>query len=250
MKDPAFLFYSDNFQSGTQFFTDEQVGKYIRLLCAQHLHGHLHEKHMLFICKTKDIDIWEKFTIDDEGKYYNERLELEITKRKKFSESRANNRIGKVKKALKPIKELNNTSLSHDNHVGNGNESGIILPNNKGISNKKKKEIIKIDLETAKKFYEEQTLEHKDGVRIREYKSLLNYLFKTNPLGSPAKEVLSLEYQMTYEQFTILINKVGERNIHQIYEKIEDMINTPEYLAKKSSLYMTLNSWFNRDNKK
>ena len=43
-KDPAFLFYTNDFDRGCQFFTDEQVGKYIRLLMAQHQHGHLSEK--------------------------------------------------------------------------------------------------------------------------------------------------------------------------------------------------------------
>jgi len=51
-KDPAFLFYSSDFTIGTQFMTDEQVGKYIRLLCAQHQTGHLDEEHMtgLMLC--------------------------------------------------------------------------------------------------------------------------------------------------------------------------------------------------------
>lgn len=121
-KDPAFLFYTDNFQSGTQFFTDEQVGKYIRLLCAQHLHGHLSEKQVLMICKTKDEEVMSKFIKDAEGKYYNERLEMEVLKRKNFSESRANNRLGKTKKAKKHLKKK---SLTSDIHLGNenGNES-------------------------------------------------------------------------------------------------------------------------------
>jgi len=119
MKDPAFLFYSDNFLSGTMFFTDEQTGKYIRLLCAQHLTGHLEEKHMIFICKGHDEDIWKKFTKDDDGKFYNERLEIEITKRKNYSESRSNNKKGKIKKTKK-------ISKSYDKHMGNGNEDGNI----------------------------------------------------------------------------------------------------------------------------
>jgi len=94
-KDPAFLFYPGDFVTGTQFFTDEQVGKYIRLLMAQHQHGHLPEKHMILICGTYDIDVFSKFIKDSDGKYYNERLEDEIFKRKKYTESRANNRSSK-----------------------------------------------------------------------------------------------------------------------------------------------------------
>lgn len=120
-KDPAFLFYSDNFQSGTQFFSDEQTGKYIRLLCAQHLHGHLQEKHMLMICKSYDKDIWDKFIKDADGKYFQHRLELEISRRKMYSESRSSNRKGHFKKKNKQTKRKN-ISLSYDNHMGDGNE--------------------------------------------------------------------------------------------------------------------------------
>lgn len=128
MKDPAFLFYSDNFQSGTQFFSDEQTGKYIRLLCAQHLHGHLSEKHMMFICKTYDLDIWSKFKKDGEGKFYNERLELEILRRKSYSESRSTNR----KSVNKKKKHMKKTSKSYVNHMGIGDGDGIEIGNRSG----------------------------------------------------------------------------------------------------------------------
>ena len=43
-KDPAFLFYSSDFLSGTFTMTNEQIGKYIRLLCIQHQKYILSEK--------------------------------------------------------------------------------------------------------------------------------------------------------------------------------------------------------------
>lgn len=92
MKDPAFLFYSSDFLSGTMLMTDEEVGQYIKLLCLQHQKGHLKEKDMLNICKTYNEDIFSKFKKDEEGNYYNERLEHEANKRKAYSESRRNNR--------------------------------------------------------------------------------------------------------------------------------------------------------------
>ena len=47
--------------------TDEQVGKYIRLLCLQHQKGHLLKEHMINICKSYDKDIFDKFRIDENG---------------------------------------------------------------------------------------------------------------------------------------------------------------------------------------
>lgn len=120
-KDPAFLFYPGDFMTGTQFFTDEQVGKYLRLLLAQHQLGHLKESHMIMICKSYDNDIFSKFTKDTNGLWFNQRLEDEIVKRKNYSESRGKNRSGK-----------NNISKSYDNHMENRNKD-INISNNINI---------------------------------------------------------------------------------------------------------------------
>ena len=63
------------------------------------------EKQVLFICGRLDSDVMEKFEIDEEGLYYNPRLESEIKRRKAFSESRRQNRMSKP--------ETSNTSLLH-----------------------------------------------------------------------------------------------------------------------------------------
>ena len=94
-KDPAILFYTSDFISGTITLSDEQRGQYIILLCLQHQKGHLSEKDMLKICKSHDTDIFEKFIKDANGLFYNERLEEEINKRKAYSESRRKNRTKK-----------------------------------------------------------------------------------------------------------------------------------------------------------
>lgn len=119
-KDPAFLFYTGDFTTGTQFFTDDQVGKYVRLLMAQHQHGHLSEKQMLHICKSYDNDIFIKFTKDDNGMFFNERLESEIFKRKKYSESRSNNKSGRKPSLNKDLPK--EQIKSYDYHMENENE--------------------------------------------------------------------------------------------------------------------------------
>ena len=60
MKDPAFLFYSSDFLSGTMLMSDEEIGQYIKLLCLQHQKGHLKEKDMLNICKRQNEEILKK----------------------------------------------------------------------------------------------------------------------------------------------------------------------------------------------
>jgi hypothetical protein len=90
-KDPAFLFYPSDFLIGTMLLTNEQIGKYVKLLCFQHqFGGKLTKQHVLDIIGTWDEKIMCKFTEED-GYYFNKRLLNEIDKRKKYCESRRQN---------------------------------------------------------------------------------------------------------------------------------------------------------------
>jgi len=90
-KDPALLFYTSDFLSGTFTMSDEQVGKYIRLLCFHHQKAdYLTEQDMLSICKAYDEQIWNKFQKQD-GKYFNNRLMIETKRRNNYTESRRKN---------------------------------------------------------------------------------------------------------------------------------------------------------------
>lgn len=143
MKDPAFLFYSSDFLSGTMLMSDEEVGQYIRLLCLQHQKGHLKEKDILSICKVHNEEIFSKFKIDEEGNYYNERLEIETNKRKAYSESRRNNRKKKEEKETYE-KDMKNICNSYEEHMGNENINKDINKNNRKRDSKGKKEEEKI----------------------------------------------------------------------------------------------------------
>jgi hypothetical protein len=149
-KDPAFLFYSSDFLTGTMFMDNEQVGKFIRLICAQHQKGRLTEKDMLKICGTHDEDIFEKFALDGAGLYYNERLEQEVEKRKAYSESRRNNR--------KKKEDMIDTSLSYVQHMENENENENIINNvviDKPIEEKPKR-FVKPTIEQLEAYMEER----------------------------------------------------------------------------------------------
>ena len=113
MKDPAFLFYTNDFDSGTKFLTNEQLGIYVRVLMAQHQHGRLTEKQILFIMGKMDEDVILKFKKDDKGLYFNERLENEIERRKSFSNSRREN----VKKRYNSTSVDTSVSTSVDTSV-------------------------------------------------------------------------------------------------------------------------------------
>ena len=130
-KDPAVLFYTSDFLTGTALMTNEQVGKYIKLLCLQHQHGHLSEQQMLFICGTYDKEIFSKFKKDNNNCYYQERMEEEFLKRKNFCESRKHNR----KKHMTNICETYDKHMS--THMENENENENININKNEIKAKK-----------------------------------------------------------------------------------------------------------------
>lgn len=119
-KDPAFLFYANDFDSKTKFFSHEQVGMYLRLLIAQFQTGRLTQEQVLFICKRHDKDVLSKFDKDENGLYFNGRLEMEALKRKNYSESRRQNRLKK-----------DNNIASYDTSYVPHMEDTLLIDNNK-----------------------------------------------------------------------------------------------------------------------
>ena len=211
MKDPAFLFYSSDFLTGTMTMDNEQVGKYIRLLCLQHHKKRISEKDMLKICLTKDEDIYSKFKKDEVG-YFNERMEIEMKKRAEYSESRRNNRKGKTKKE-------NNICKSYDKHMENEN--------------------ININIDVIKEYYIEQISNFQGGVKIKEYEKLVNFLFGENKEKLIFKNVLKMEEQLSYSHFEVLIK---QHKLPDITAKIRKMENYDQ-LYKSKGVYLTLNNW-------
>jgi len=93
-KDPAFLFYPNDYIGGTMGMTFEEKGAYIELLMLQFNRGHM-TKHMIGQSIGQLwVNIQDKFLKDSKGLYYNKRLEDEQNKRKSYSESRKNNKLG------------------------------------------------------------------------------------------------------------------------------------------------------------
>lgn len=94
-KDPAFLFYPNDWLGGTIGMTFEEKGAYMELLMVQFNRGHM-TSHMIAQTVGHLWDkIKDKFKEDDAGRFYNERLEYEVNRRKSFAESRRNNLSGK-----------------------------------------------------------------------------------------------------------------------------------------------------------
>jgi uncharacterized phage protein (TIGR02220 family) len=121
-KDPAVLFYTSDFLSGTMLMTYEEKGQYITLLCLQHQQGHLSEKQLKQI--TDSETVLSKFVLADDGKYHNIKMHNCSLKRKQYSESRSNNRKAKAENISKTYeKDMLNISKTYVKHMENGNEN-------------------------------------------------------------------------------------------------------------------------------
>lgn len=107
-KDPAVLFYFQDFLVGTSLMSDEEIGKYIKILCHLADKGTLTKKHMLSICNAQTLPdfVKEKFKVDEQGNFYNQRMRDEKEKRSKYTESRRNNALGE-KAYAKHMEDVN-----------------------------------------------------------------------------------------------------------------------------------------------
>jgi len=99
-QDPAFLFFPGDWLGGTIKFNRAHKGAYMDLLMAQFNDGHMSLEDIRHILGEKDFnDMWEsklkrKFKLDKDGLYYNQKLENEMIKRQKYTQSRKNNLEG------------------------------------------------------------------------------------------------------------------------------------------------------------
>lgn len=134
MKDPAFLFYPNDYIGGTMGMTFEQKGAYMDLLMMQFNRGHMTNHMIGQVLGQEGGQLWDtikdKFILDGEGRYYNQRLEIEQNKRKQFTDSRKNNRNGK-NQYTKKGGQVNGHMTSH---MENRNED-IIISLSKSSSN-------------------------------------------------------------------------------------------------------------------
>lgn len=143
MKDPAFLFYSSDWITGTLTMSFEDKGKYITLLALIHQQGRINEETIRFIVGSVSDKLKSKFTIDEQGNWYNARLESEIEKRASFTESRRlNGKLGGRPTKEKPTENLKETKekpigYPTQNLVEDVNKNEIIdfVLNEEGVEN-------------------------------------------------------------------------------------------------------------------
>lgn len=124
-KDPAFLFYPNDWIGGTMGMTFEEKGAYMEVLMMQFNRGHMTEHMISQTIGHLWVNIKVKFMQDEEGLWYNDRLDIEKERRKNYVKSRNNNKLGKNKDGKSKSKEDGHMT----SHMENENEDYNTLHN-------------------------------------------------------------------------------------------------------------------------
>ncbi len=122
-KDPAFLFFPGDWLGGTMTMTYEEKGIYISLLMLQFNNGHMTLHMMAHYIGHMFNQFWDKysckFITDEQGLYFNVKLDEEKKRRKAYTDSRSKNKEGKNQFTKNKKKSGHMTS-----HMENGNRNG------------------------------------------------------------------------------------------------------------------------------
>jgi len=124
--DPAVLFYTSDFIAKTTLMSHEEVGIYIRLLCHQHMSGHMTKEYMERVAGGEIPElVMGCFRRDRNALFFNPRMDGEIAKRKSYVSSRRSNRT-KSKNLTKKthVNHMSNICRTYVEHMGNGNGNG------------------------------------------------------------------------------------------------------------------------------
>ena len=154
-KDPAVLFYTSDFLSGCALMDMRERGQYITLLCLQRERGHMTMQEIIRAVKKPSDEVMSKFQKDEDGKYFNRRMELEIEKRDKHCQRQREN----ISKRWN--KENDNSGMADGSACGNttvlplGNGNGN-RKESSSISEKKRKKFIPPTLEDVSAYAKER----------------------------------------------------------------------------------------------
>ena len=226
MNDPAVLFYTSDFLTGVIDMTMEERGQYITLLCYQHQRGHIKEETIRLLVGSCSVNVLNHFKIDNNGLYYNERMDVEIEKRLNFTTSRRENgkKGGRPKKPSGKPRE--NLVVNHmDNLMGN--HMGNLMGN--------------------------------ENENINIIKNIINYLnnklnskYKYNTKSTIDKINARLNEKYTYEDFVKVIDKKYNEWVGTEFEKYlcpETLFGTKfeKYLNQKENIAKKTPEWLNKE---
>ena len=122
---PQMPFYPKDFLTHTAFLTDSQAIRYLWILCNMYIHGHLTEKQMISVCGEYDKELFEMFLLDEDGRYYDEKLEYEVAKRDEFQKKS----VSRKQKKQKIGEQRHRREADGEEKKAYGSEKNVYLTN-------------------------------------------------------------------------------------------------------------------------
>ena len=224
-KDPAVLFYPGDFMVGTFSMTMEERGQYITLLCLQHQKGRLTARDLAMV-GNPGVEVLGKFEQDENGLWFNKRMEDEAAKRANFTESRRNNLKKNPKNPTHMETHMEEHMETHmEEHMETHMETHMENENEKRNRNEIKGKGVK-----GKRDPE---------IQVAEILHPFSEILKDCP------NVRKLKNQLTPEQSEKLIHEFG---FDQTREILLQMENHRGLVAKYQSVHLTALNWLKRAN--
>lgn len=144
---------------------------------------------------------------------------------------------------------------NEENNKNENNEKNSISEIEKLKSEIKKlksnpvKKATKNPIENARKFYENEIINMNGQAQSKEglnYKHYIDFLFEKNELEKPFENILSIEKQLTFVQFTKLA-ELSKQKGKKILSILRDIENDKKYTKGKNTIYFTVRKWINND---
>ena len=175
-KDPAVLFYTADFLADTILWNYEELGRYIKLLCIQHLQDGISESDFMSVAEG-NVRITSKFIIGDDGMYRNKRMKEESDKRKEFCGKQRANRLNHLATKAEPNSDQTKTkSKPNDNpRVENVNDNENINKDIIHYLNTKLGTKYKASAEYVKKHINARLNE---GYTLQDFKTVIDKKYK------------------------------------------------------------------------
>lgn len=212
-KDPAFLFYPNDWLGGTLGMTFEEKGAYMELLMLQFNRGHMTFDMVGQVVGQLWVKISDKFIQDDAGLWYNERLDIEKEKRKAFTNSRKNNLSGNNQYS----KDKGHMEGHMTTHMENENNTSSLHKD----SNKPKSKI--------------------DPVVVEKFRNFNIWLSEN------CGRVQQMKTQVTLANFDKLVKSYTDDEIKDVLLSME---NNSNLLKKYESVYLTIINWIKLSRKR
>ncbi len=181
MKDPAVLLYTADFIIGCTPMNWEERGKYIFLLCYQQQIGHMDLSTMEGIVGIPIPEkVMKKFKKDENGLYFNERMDEEITRRTKHKEKQSQNSLKRwgENSTLFPSdipSDIPNSSQSDTKNIPLENEDENEIKNSIKKGTRKKKEFIPPTESEVKEYFKQNGYKETVGLKAWKYYTAMDW---------------------------------------------------------------------------